>query len=75
MITSINKKWKEQISKVYEAGQEHVFRFWADLSDSQRENLIIQISAVDFDLMKELTDQARNSKAVTVSDKIGRAHV
>jgi UDP-N-acetylglucosamine/UDP-N-acetylgalactosamine diphosphorylase len=68
MITSINKKWQEQINKIYEAGQEHVFRFWADLSDSERENLITQISTIDFDLMKELTDQALNDKAAPVSE-------
>jgi len=68
MIKTINNDWQEQINKIYEAGQEHVFRYWTELSDSQRKNLITQISAIDLDLLKELTDHALNTKSVPVSD-------
>ncbi len=60
MIKSTNNNWQQQIEKVYQANQEQIIHFWPELSDPQRENLIKQISEIDFDLMQELINQAFN---------------
>lgn len=36
------------------AGQDHLFRFWDQLTENQREQLLSQIEAVDFALMTDL---------------------
>ena len=40
--------------KVERAGQEHIFRFWNDLTDESKHKLISQIELIDFALLKQL---------------------
>ncbi|HQE84693.1 MAG TPA: UDPGP type 1 family protein [Candidatus Hydrogenedentes bacterium] len=43
--------------RLEEHGQEHVLRFWAQLSNSARENLLAQIGAIDFRLINRLIER------------------
>jgi len=43
--------------RLAEAGQDHVFRFWADLSDDGRRRLLGQLAEIDFDLLARLIDE------------------
>ncbi len=38
-------------------GQEHILRFWGQLSDLERAALLRQIDEIDFELMSRLIDQ------------------
>ena len=38
-------------------GQEHLLRFWDELSEDERKVLLADIASVDFDLMKRLHDE------------------
>ena len=40
-----------------EAGQGHVFRFWDELDESQKEHLLAQARQIDLPLLKKLIDQ------------------
>lgn len=42
------------VAKTYEAGQEHVFDFWDELSEAERRHLLDQLATVDFQLVKRL---------------------
>lgn len=42
------------VAKTYEAGQEHVFDFWDELSEAERRQLLDQLASVDFQLVKRL---------------------
>jgi UDP-N-acetylglucosamine/UDP-N-acetylgalactosamine diphosphorylase len=68
MIKSTNNNWQKYIDQVYQAGQEHIFRFWDELTDSGRKNLIKQISEIDFDLLNEQTNQALKNTGSLVTD-------
>jgi len=61
-ITSQDKKHQQIIDKVYAAGQEHVFRFWPELNDSSREQLLQQLEVIDFDLISDLKRKFIDSK-------------
>ena len=68
MIKSTNNAWQKYIDQVYQAGQEHIFRFWDELTESGRGNLIKQISEIDYDLLDELTNQAFENIGDVVTD-------
>ncbi len=42
------------IARVYQAGQEQVFRFWDELDDAGRAALLAQVETIDFRLLKTL---------------------
>jgi UDP-N-acetylglucosamine/UDP-N-acetylgalactosamine diphosphorylase len=42
------------VAKTYEAEQQHVFRFWAQLDESQQRRLLDQLAAVDFQQLHKL---------------------
>ena len=54
MISVSNSEQQKIINKVYDHGQEQVFRFWNELDASQRERLLQQIDTVDFELIERL---------------------
>lgn len=45
---------QELIEQVYEANQEHVFRFWNDLSETSRKKLLQQLRTIDLELLDKL---------------------
>ncbi len=57
MIQANNIEDRTLIEKVYQGGQEHVFRWWDELSDASRERLLSQLQHVDFELLHELRDE------------------
>lgn len=42
------------VAKTYEAGQEHVFDFWDELSEGERRQLLDQLGSIDFQLLNRL---------------------
>lgn len=54
MIESGNPEDQKIIEKVYELGQEHIFKFWEDLDEEQKKDLIDQIRSIDFELLDKL---------------------
>ncbi len=57
MIKADHPKDQSVIGMVFNQGQGHVFRWWDDLSDTSRRNLLDQLGAIDFDLMERLWSQ------------------
>lgn len=60
MLKVKNEEWQKVIDLCVENGQGHVFRFWDELNDAQREQLIEQLSRVDWPQMNQLIKQALN---------------
>jgi len=54
MIKGRNAAEKELIEKVYDAGQGHVFRFWNELSNKEKDYLIEDLKQCDFDLLEKV---------------------
>ena len=52
---------KEIIKRFKKYGQEHVFRFWPDLSAEQRSQLISQAENINLELMQKLSHEYINS--------------
>lgn len=42
------------VAKTFEAGQEHVFDFWDELSEGERRQLLDQLASIDFQLLGRL---------------------
>ncbi|MGR3309645.1 MAG: UTP--glucose-1-phosphate uridylyltransferase [Candidatus Brocadiales bacterium] len=55
-IIKVHPKDSHCVEKVFSSGQEHIFRWWGELSDTQRKELIKQVSIIDFSLLQELID-------------------
>ncbi len=56
-MDSINQR-KERLQQVCrEQGQEHVFNFWDQLNDAQRENLLTELESLDFEEVSRLIQQ------------------
>ncbi len=53
-ISVSNGVHQDVIDRVYAAKQGHVFRFWNELSDNQKENLLAQLAEIDFALLADL---------------------
>lgn len=47
------------------AGQEHIFRHWEQLEDSQRDQLLHQVASIDFDRLQTLTETYIHASAAT----------
>jgi UDP-N-acetylglucosamine/UDP-N-acetylgalactosamine diphosphorylase len=76
MIQSPDKKYQSLIEKVYSFKQEQVFRFWDELSDSEKKELLRQIQTIDFELMSKLSAQAiRHSSKKTTREKLDEADI
>lgn len=58
-----HKGYEETIEKVYFYKQEHVFEYWSELSDSEKEILLRELSEVDFDLLKKLYNSTEETAA------------
>ncbi|MCD6116616.1 UDPGP type 1 family protein [bacterium] len=54
MISGRTEKEQDIIEAIYNEGQGHVFRFWDELSDQDKTELINQLSGIDFNLIKNL---------------------
>jgi UDP-N-acetylglucosamine/UDP-N-acetylgalactosamine diphosphorylase len=58
MIIAPDKKYQQLIEKVYHFKQEQVFRFWDELVDSEKVELLKQLNTIDFGLMLKLSKKA-----------------
>jgi UDP-N-acetylglucosamine/UDP-N-acetylgalactosamine diphosphorylase len=50
-------KQQELIAKARQANQGHIFKFWNELSESQRHKFLEQLQNIDFDLLKQWADK------------------
>jgi UDP-N-acetylglucosamine/UDP-N-acetylgalactosamine diphosphorylase len=63
---SVNRKTLEKeyptyercIKNAFDAGQSHIFRWWNEITTSEKKNLLNQISSIDFLLIKSLVNDA-----------------
>ena len=69
MIRVKSEKDQVNIAKVYEAGQEHIFRWWDELSPELRRRLLDQIDQIDFQLLSSLAKKHIISPAETTKIK------
>lgn len=58
MTRNLESEKKQLFSRAREFGQEHVFRFWDDLSAEEKERLLDQVKSIDFEQLRKLTDMA-----------------
>lgn len=58
------------IENAFEAGQVHVFRWWDELTPSEKKNLLDQVSTIDFCLIKKLFNNAVLKPTQTSQDKL-----
>ncbi|RKX96535.1 MAG: UDPGP type 1 family protein [Spirochaetes bacterium] len=54
MVKGRNSVEQSIIEKVYDAGQGHVFRFWDELSDKEKDLLIEDLKQCDFELLEKV---------------------
>jgi len=57
MIQTDNKEKQKIIERVYHYNQDHVFRFWDELDQKQKDELLEQIDSIDFDLLNRQIKQ------------------
>lgn len=53
------------IQKVYDSGNDHVFKHWEQLNRSEKEQLLICLSSVDFDLLSSLFTHSESESTKT----------
>jgi UDP-N-acetylglucosamine/UDP-N-acetylgalactosamine diphosphorylase len=57
MIKVKDERDQVNIAKVYKANQQHIFRWWEELSSEDRRKLLDQIVTIDFQLLQKLINQ------------------
>jgi UDP-N-acetylglucosamine/UDP-N-acetylgalactosamine diphosphorylase len=70
MIELNDKEYQPLINQVYTHGQDHIFLFWDQMVPEQKQNLLEQISQIDFDLLSRLTKQALGQQKITENLKL-----
>ena len=55
MIRVASERDRINVARVYRAGQEHIFKWWDELTEEQRRGLLEQVASIDFRLLGELT--------------------
>jgi len=70
VITTGNEKTDQQIRKLYDMGQDHVFRFWDDLSETEREALLDDIMSMDLPLMERLISDHIHGETAQADEEI-----
>jgi len=58
MIKVTDAKIQKKIAQVYAHKQEHIFRFWDALNETQQNRLISQVGLIDFNLLSQLIELA-----------------
>ncbi len=53
MVRSVDAEYKPILDRVSEHGQEHVLRFWDELTAGERDLLLEQIKEIDFELLEQ----------------------
>jgi UDP-N-acetylglucosamine/UDP-N-acetylgalactosamine diphosphorylase len=57
MIRVVGEKEQVLVAKAYDAGQDHIFRFWDQLDDAGRKHLLSQLAGVDFQLLRDFCEK------------------
>ena len=60
MIKGRNSEENQVIKGVIESGNEHVFHFWDELADNEKDNLLKQLKSIDFQLIAEYYNNYKN---------------
>lgn len=58
----ILKSYEELLSIAKEYNQEHIFQFWNELNDKEKQNLLEQTSAINFPFIKKLFENKLKNK-------------
>lgn len=53
------------VEKVFNTGQEHVFKWWKELSIGEQKSILNQLKLIDFNLLQELVDKHINGDELT----------
>ncbi|MHC4321189.1 MAG: UTP--glucose-1-phosphate uridylyltransferase [Planctomycetota bacterium] len=64
-IKTENESDKLLVEKVFSHKQEHVFRWWNDLSSNEQKNLLNQLRLIDFTLLQELIEKHIEGSTLT----------
>ena len=64
-IRTENEPDKRLVEKVFSYKQEHVFRWWNDLSVSDRKNLLNHLRTLDFELLQNLIEKHIEGSTLT----------
>ncbi|MCF6147620.1 MAG: UDPGP type 1 family protein [Candidatus Kuenenia sp.] len=67
--------YRQHIEKVFEAGQSHIFNWWEELSASEKQHLLEQISSIDFTLLQKLFHEHLNSTPDTFQKNLQPPHI
>ncbi|MCX7703790.1 MAG: UTP--glucose-1-phosphate uridylyltransferase, partial [Planctomycetota bacterium] len=59
MIKGRNERERVTIAKVYRARQGHIFRWWEELSEEEKDSLLAQVSSIDFRFVTEMGRRLR----------------
>lgn len=58
------------VKNAFEAGQIHIFRWWNEITASEKKNLLDQVSTIDFGLIKKVFNDAVLKPARTSRDNL-----
>ncbi len=76
MIRVNDSELQRKIEKLYQMDQGHIFRFWEELNEEQRNNLLDQVRALDIELLADLIQLGIGEKEpVTASFHLEPAEV
>ena len=68
MIRVASERDRVNVARVYKAGQEHIFKWWNELTDEQRRGLLEQVASIDFRLLGELARKMSASRKTVIED-------
>ncbi len=54
MILETNPQWQKVIDAVYQNHQEHIFRYWTELSSEEKQEFIAQLARIDWPQINRL---------------------
>ena len=68
MIKVVNERDRINVARVYRAGQEHIFKWWDELTEEQRRGLLEQVANIDFRLLRELTRKMSTARKTVMGE-------
>lgn len=68
MIHAIKQEDQLLIQSVFDHKQEHIFRWWPELENESRQNLLAQIREIDFDQISHFQELLKNQSFVAKHD-------
>ncbi len=68
MIRVASERDRINVARVYRAGQEHIFKWWDELTEEQRRGLLEQVASIDFRLLGELTRKMSATRKTVIGE-------